>query len=130
MSSFAVKTSSKTRPRKKEEGAESSSEGGGPPDDLSPAEARRFERLMDEMAADIDKIDENDPRQIGRFLRKFGEATGEDLGPEFKEAVSRLEAGEDPEKVEEELAAAFGEETEDGGGFGGGYTRDDTLYDL
>jgi hypothetical protein len=89
---------------------------------------------MNEMGSDIDKIDENDPRQIGRFLRKFGEATGENLGPEFKEAVGRLEAGEDPEKVEEELSEAFGgegEEGDGGGGYGGGgYTRDNTLYDM
>ncbi len=124
MSSFAVKTGSKSRAPREESAA-------GGDDDFSPAEARRFERLMDEMGSDIDKIDENDPRQIGRFLRKFGEATGEDLGPEFKEAVGRLEAGEDPEKVEEQLSEAFGEDDESGGGFpGGGYSRDDTLYEM
>jgi putative FmdB family regulatory protein len=126
VSSFAVKTSAKSRAPKEEPA-------GGEGDDVSPAEARRLERLMGEMSADIDKIDENDPRQIGRFLRKFGEASGEDLGPEFREAVGRLEAGEDPEKVEEELAHAFGEDGEEGegGAFSpGGYSRDDTLYDM
>jgi putative FmdB family regulatory protein len=126
ISRFAVKRSAKGRAPKEETPA-----AGG--EDFSPAEARRFERLMDEMSTDIDKIDENDPRQIGRFLRKFGEATGEDLGPEFREAVGRLEAGEDPEKVEEELSEAFGDEEgdEEGGPFpGGSYSRDEKLYEM
>ena len=130
MSRFAVKKSGKSRSDSSDAPAGDVPGPGG--DDMSPAEAARFERLMTEMSADIDKIDENDPRQIGRFLRRFGEASGEDLGPEFREAVGRLEAGEDPEKVEEELAAAFGEGDEDeGGGYGpSSYSRDDTLYDL
>ena len=119
MSRFAVKTASK-KSAKKEPAGDS-------PDDMSPADAQRFERLMGQMGSDLDKIDENDPRQIGRFLRKFGEASGEDLGPEFREAVGRLEAGEDPEKVEEELAGAFGED--EAGGAPGAYSHDDTLYE-
>jgi len=129
MSRFAVRTSAKTTKKKEKEEPEGRSAEDGPPDDISPEQERRFERFMQEMSRQIDKIDENDPRQIGRFLRKFGEATGEDLGPEFNEAVRRLEAGEDPEKVEEQLAAAFGEEGE-GDGSGSDYSYDDTLYDL
>ncbi len=132
----AVKTTGKSRARG---GGEDIPAGNAPgaadgPGDVSPEQERRFERLMDDMGRDLDKIDENDPRQIGRFLRRFGEASGEDLGPEFREAVGRLEAGEDPEKVEEALGAAFGDEggeADDEGVAGpGAYTRDDTLYDM
>lgn len=132
MSRFAVKTGSKTSARPPADGPPDQ---GAMDDDINPAQERRMERLMEEMGRDIDKIDENDPRQLGRLLRKFGEAAGEDLGPEFKEAVGRLEAGEDPEKVEEQLAGIFGDgdaEDDDGGGGGtpGAYARDETLYDL
>jgi putative FmdB family regulatory protein len=135
MSRFAVKTAAKGRAGKSEPGPDMPDLGPGTPggadDDVSPAQERRMEKLMDEMGRDLDKVDENDPRQIGRFLRKFGEASGEDLGPEFREAVGRLEAGEDPEKVEEQLAEAFGGEGDEGGmGGGGAYSRDDTLYDM
>ena len=125
MSRFAVKKSAKGR------SAAGDISGKGP-DAMSGPQARRLERFMEKMSADIDKIDENDPRQIGRFLRQFGEVSGEDLGPEFNEAVSRLEAGEDPEKIEEDLAEAFGEGEEGTGGAGSSapYHRDDTLYDL
>ena len=127
----AVKTAGKSRARGGEAPeARAEPSGAAGPDDIPPEQERRFESLMDEMGRDLDTIDENDPRQIGRFLRKFGEASGEDLGPEFREAVGRLEAGEDPEKVEETLGEAFGEGDDAGGGSPGAYTRDDTLYDM
>jgi hypothetical protein len=45
--------------------------------------------------------------------------------------VGRLEAGEDPEKIEEELAETFGGDEEGGEPFSpGSYTRDDTLYEM
>ena len=39
---------------------------------------------------------------------------GEDLGDEFKEVVDRLEAGEDPESIEQSMPELGG----DGGGAG------------
>jgi putative FmdB family regulatory protein len=137
VSRFSVKTAGKSRARTS--GADVETPDLGPadgPDEAMSAQERRMEAVMDEMGRDLDKIDENDPRQIGRFLRKFGEASGEDLGPEFREAVGRLEAGEDPEKVEEQLSEAFGGEGGEGGedtdgaGGGGSYTRDENLYDM
>ncbi len=131
MSTFAVVSSHKTS-----DAAPGGAAGDDSGDDMSPAQAKKLEQLMKKMEKNIDKIDENDPRQIGRFLREFGDATGEDLGPEFNEAVGRLEAGEDPEKVEEQLSEVFGDEGEEGGMGGGGpygpggYSRDSQLYDL
>jgi len=48
-------------------------------------------------------LDENDPRSIGRWMRKMGNELGEDLGPEFSEVVDRLESGQTPEQIEEAL---------------------------
>ena len=50
----------------------------------------------------------------------------------MEEMIRRLEAGEDPEKVEEEMGDAIEEEMgEEGGGFGGGApTRDDGIYPM
>ena len=36
-------------------------------------------------------------------MRKMGQETGEELGPEFDEVVDRLEAGESPDEVEKAL---------------------------
>ena len=35
-------------------------------------------------------LDEEDPRSLGRFMRKMGSEMGEDLGDEFDEVVGRL----------------------------------------
>lgn len=56
-------------------------------------------------------IDENDPRSVARAIRSMAEEMGEDLGPELTEAIGRLEAGEDPEKIERDMdEAGFGED--------------------
>jgi len=50
----------------------------------------------------------------------------------MEEMIRRLEAGEDPERIEEELGDALEEEMgEGGGGLGGAVpTRDDGLYPM
>lgn len=98
-------------------------------DDLSPAEEARMERTMAELARDMESIDENNPRQLAAVMRKLSDASGESLEPEMDEMIRRLEAGEDPEKVEEEMGDVFGEDGP-GGEAGGAPTHDDGLYDL
>ena len=46
---------------------------------------------------------EDDPRELGRMMRKMSSEMGEELGPEFDEVVGRLEAGQSPEDIESEL---------------------------
>ncbi|MEK7872694.1 MAG: FmdB family zinc ribbon protein [Chloroflexota bacterium] len=65
------------------------------------------ESSLDDALADVD---ERDPRSLARAVRRIGEETGEDMGPEFDEAVGRLEEGEDPE------ATPGGAETKDTAG--------------
>jgi len=45
-------------------------------------------------------LDEDDPKSIGRWMRKMSREMGEDLVGEFNEVVDRLEAGENPEDIE------------------------------
>ena len=78
-------------------------------------------------------VDENDPKSMARMMKKLGNEMGEDLGPEFNEMVGRLEAGEDPESIEESMGDVLGDDPETGGGgmggagFGGG-TDYDNLF--
>ncbi len=60
------------------------------------------ESRMDGMMGDstLAGLDEDDPRSIGRFMRKMGNEMGEDMGDEFNEVVDRLEKGESPEAIE------------------------------
>jgi putative FmdB family regulatory protein len=44
-------------------------------------------------------VDENDPRSIARFARQMQTQSGEEIEPEMDEALTRIERGEDPDKV-------------------------------
>jgi hypothetical protein len=61
-------------------------------------------------------LDEEDPRSLGRFMRKMSQEMGEDMGDEFNEVVGRLESGESPEAIEESMPELAG----GGDDFGGG----------
>ncbi len=66
---------------------------------------RSEESRMDDLTDDamLSDLDENDPRSLGRWMRKMSQEMGEDLGPEFNEVIGRLEAGEDPEEIEKSM---------------------------
>lgn len=74
------------------------------------SEESRLENLAD--PSSLTGLDENDPKSIGRWMRKMSGEMGEDLGSEFNEVVGRLEAGEDPESIEKSMPEL--------GGTGGG----------
>jgi hypothetical protein len=52
--------------------------------------------------SDLEGI-ENDPRALGKMMRKMSNEMGEDVGPEFDEVVDRLEAGQSPEDIEKAI---------------------------
>jgi hypothetical protein len=85
--------------------------------------ARSEESHLDDLAdpSSFPDLDENDPKSLGRWMRKMSSEMGEDLGPEFDEVVGRLEAGEDPESIEKtmpDLMGAGGDDAPYGGGGG------------
>jgi len=67
---------------------------------------------------------------MGRVMRRLAEAAGEPLDEATDEAIRRLEAGEDPDKVEQMMEDAFADEAAGGGAARGAPSRDDGLYDL
>ncbi len=77
--------------------------------------ARSEESRLDELSdpSDWGDIDENDPRSMARMMRKMGSELGEDMPGEFDEVVDRLEAGEDPEDIEESMPDLGGENSGD-----------------
>jgi hypothetical protein len=72
---------------------------------------RSEESRLDDLSGvdDLPDLDENDPKSLGRWMRKMSEETGEDLGPEFDEVVGRLESGEDPESIERSIPDLMGD---------------------
>lgn len=92
----------------------------------------RMEAAFAELERDMESVDENDPRAMGRMMRKMAEITGEPLDEGMEEVVRKLEEGQDPDKLEEQMGDAFPEDGEGGGmgGFGGRRpSRDPNLYD-
>ncbi|MCX6952497.1 MAG: FmdB family transcriptional regulator [Verrucomicrobia bacterium] len=78
----------------------------------SPDEAR-MEAAMGAMEKEFSGIDENDPRAMGRMMRKMAEVTGEPIAGEMEEVVRKLEEGTDPEALESQMGG--GEEPGEGG---------------
>ncbi len=102
---------------------------GGEPEDA------RMESAFSEMEREMDGVDENDPRAMGRMMRRMSELTGEKLDEQMEEVVRKLEEGTDPDLLEEQMGGAFpeGEDGDPSGGPGGGRRgapmRDPQLYD-
>ncbi|MBW2624450.1 MAG: zinc ribbon domain-containing protein, partial [Deltaproteobacteria bacterium] len=73
-------------------------------DDMMPdLDEAKMEKAMELMARETNSLDEDDPRQAARLMEKMTEITGMEFGPEMKEALKRLEAGEDPDEIEAEM---------------------------
>jgi putative FmdB family regulatory protein len=105
-------------------------DGGGPP--TPDLDDPRIERAMMEMERDLEHLDENNPRHMAQVMRKMKDLMPPGSMPkEMDIAIKRLEAGEDPEKIEADMGDVLGDFM--GGpdaGSEGGYTRDAGLYDL
>jgi putative FmdB family regulatory protein len=90
----------------------------------------RMARAMMEMEKEMEHLDENNPRHMAHMMRKMKDLMPPGTMPkEFESAIKRLEAGEDPEKIEEDMGDVFGEMMEGAGAGGGGYSKDEGLYD-
>jgi putative FmdB family regulatory protein len=100
----------------------------------------KMERAMELLEREASDLDEDDPRQAAHLMRRLYDSTGLRLGPAMEEAIQRMESGEDPDAIEEQMGDAL--EAEDpflGAGVKGirGLRRrllppevDDKLYDL
>jgi putative FmdB family regulatory protein len=107
----------------------------GPMPDL---DEPRMMRAMGELERDMEHLDENNPKHMAHIMRKMKDILPAGAMPkELDVAIKRLEAGEDPEKIEADMGDVLGEfmgggedeEGQGGCGGGGGYSRDPGLYD-
>ena len=93
----------------------------------------RIERAMMDLERDMEHLDENNPKHMAHIMRKMKDVMPEGTVPkELDVAIKRLEAGEDPEKIEADMGDVLGDlmgGEEGGGGPGGGYAHDSGLYD-
>ncbi len=129
---------------KSDTGSGEPGEGGGM-DDL-PIDEARMERAIEALAGDAESVNEDDPRAAAQLMRKFSNMTGLEFNQGMQEALGRMEAGEDPEQIEQEMGdlmdgeepfvLAGGKGGKDkkgrarGGRSRGAPRRDPKLYDL
>jgi len=98
----------------------------------------KMAQAMDLLSREAEHVDENDPKQAVNLMRKLSDMTGMNLGSGMEEALRRMEAGEDPEQIEQEMGDLL--EGEDPFTFGDKKpgknlkkrppVRDETLYEL
>jgi putative FmdB family regulatory protein len=94
----------------------------------------RVMRAMNEMERDMAHLDENNPKHMAHMMRKMKDLMPPGTMPkEMDIAIKRLEAGEDPEKIEADMGDVLGDFMNEGEGGGspggGGYSHDSGLYD-
>ncbi|MCJ7617237.1 MAG: zinc ribbon domain-containing protein [Desulfobacterales bacterium] len=71
--------------------------------DNLPFDESKLESAIQMLGSEADKINEDDPRQAAGLMRKLTNMTGIELGQGMEEALSRMEKGEDPEKIGAEM---------------------------
>ena len=64
---------------------------------------RKMEKVLGELAHEAENVNEDDPQHMARIMRKFTEQSGMSLGDGMEEALCRMESGEDPDKIEQEM---------------------------
>ena len=95
----------------------------------------RMQRAMVEMERDMAHLDENNPKHLAQMMRKMKDIMPPGTMPkEMETAIKRLEAGEDPEKIEEDMGPLLGSAMDgmdegEGGPGPASYSRDSQLYD-
>ena len=95
VSSFAISKGRKEEPAKPAE-----SDLPGLPPGMDEA---RLEQAMATLSREAEGMNEEDPRQGAQLMRRLFEATGMPVAAGMEEALRRMESGEDPEKIEEEM---------------------------
>src|SRR5215207_7816013 len=90
VSAFAITSGGPKSESAEGESADAKPGAGAEPDDP------KMEAAMSAMESEFSNIDENDPKAMGRMMRRMSEITGEKIEGEFEEVVRKLEEGTDP----------------------------------
>jgi len=69
-----------------------------------------MERAVDELARQAEGVDDDDSRAMAGMMRRLYDGMGLRLGAGMEEAIRRMEAGEDPDRIEDELGDVLEEE--------------------
>lgn len=70
-----------------------------------------LEKVMKSLENEASQVDQDSPQDMARFMRKMFDASGMELGEHMKEAMDRMESGEDPNLIEEDLGDLLNDES-------------------
>ncbi|HMA64258.1 MAG TPA: zinc ribbon domain-containing protein [Chitinispirillaceae bacterium] len=95
----------------------------------------KMEHAMEALASEAESINEDDPRQAANLMRKLTSMTGLKLGDKMEEALSKMEAGADPDEIEQQMGDIDENDLfKAGGSKGTGHkkrpSRDEKIYDM
>lgn len=82
----------------------------GQDSDNMPFDEEKMEKACEALSHEVGRVDENDPRQAAQLMRRFSNMTGMKLGQTMDEALGRIEAGENPEALEQEMGDRLSED--------------------
>jgi len=84
----------------------------GMPQDADDSAAQRMDAIMTKMGDRIQALDDDDaaPCEAVKLMREMAEAGGLHFDKDVKEAMARIEAGEDPEKIDADFSEVFDRE--------------------
>ncbi|MCI5222428.1 MAG: zinc ribbon domain-containing protein [Candidatus Electrothrix sp. AR4] len=72
-------------------------------DPMAGLDESKMEQAFEGLMREAEGMNEEDPRQMADLMRKFSDKTGIHMGDQMQEALSRMEAGEDPDQIEQEM---------------------------
>jgi hypothetical protein len=107
--------------------------------DLPDMDEAKLEEAFASLAGEAENVNEDDPRQAAQLMRKLFAATGVPLKAGMEEALRRMESGEDPESIEQEMGDLLDEDPFAGAPSGRGLSKlrrllpptvDSTIYEM
>ena len=74
-------------------------------DPFSNVDEAKLEQLMSEFAPGMQDSGEDDPRQMAQLMKRMFEISGSEPTGAMLEAIKRMEAGEDPDAIDEQIGS-------------------------
>lgn len=78
--------------------------------DIPQLDEGKMEKAMSLLSQESEKINEDDPRQAAMLMRKVADIAGINMGKGVEEALNRMERGDDPDMIEQEMEHILADE--------------------
>jgi hypothetical protein len=72
----------------------------------------RFEKAVTSMVGELEGLDQDDPQQVARAMRKVMNQAGIEWGDGVEDVIERLETGDNPDEIETTLDKSFDSDTD------------------